>query len=248
MAVSGSNLYVGGSFMTAGGSSAVYVAKWNGIAWSPLGSGLDDPVWTVAVSGSDLYVGGDFTTAGGAPANYIAKWNGSTWSAVGAGAVGNVWAIVSNGSQVFHGGISGVSVLNSAVTSTFHPISATVNDNYDLTMAYVDTSDLLRTKTYSNNSWSAATTIQSFGFPSAAQLASVPGTSNLVGFWHRSGALEYKKFTNGSWDATPTELVPASLNSRFASCYPFAGGGLISCMVTSLSTAPFNISIWSMRP
>ena len=79
------DLYAGGYFTTAGGAAANYVAKWNGSAWSALGSGMNNYVYALAVSGSDLYAGGDFTTAGGSTANHIAKWNGSAWSALGQG-------------------------------------------------------------------------------------------------------------------------------------------------------------------
>jgi hypothetical protein len=76
-------LYVGGKFTTAGGVSASNIAKWNGTAWSALGSGItgsntgsNSQVTSMAVYNGELYVGGDFTTAGGVSANYIAKWNG----------------------------------------------------------------------------------------------------------------------------------------------------------------------------
>ena len=86
LAVSGSDLYAGGDFTTAGGSAANRIAKWNGSSWSALGSGMNRRcVNALAVSGSDLYAGGSFTTAGGSAANYIAKWNGSSWSALGSG-------------------------------------------------------------------------------------------------------------------------------------------------------------------
>src|SRR5439155_15264474 len=67
LAVSGSALYAGGYFATAGGRRVNGIAKWDGSGWSPLGSGMnDDPaVSALAVSGSDLYAGGQFTTAGG---------------------------------------------------------------------------------------------------------------------------------------------------------------------------------------
>ena len=39
LAVSGSTLYAGGYFTTAGGSVANYIAQWNGSSWSALGSG-----------------------------------------------------------------------------------------------------------------------------------------------------------------------------------------------------------------
>src|SRR5207244_2405835 len=60
LAVSGSDLYVGGTFTTAGGNSANSVAKWNGTNWSALGSGVTNVgsgtgfVGALAVSGCDL--------------------------------------------------------------------------------------------------------------------------------------------------------------------------------------------------
>ena len=92
LAVSGTNLYAGGSFTVAGGVAVANIAKWDGSAWSALGSGMGDtytPVsYALAVSGTNLYAGGCFTTAGGVSANNIAKWNGSAWSALGSGIVG----------------------------------------------------------------------------------------------------------------------------------------------------------------
>ncbi len=73
LAVSGSDLYMGGSFSMAGGSSANGVAKWDGSAWSALGSGVENVVRALAVSGDDLYVGGGFTTAGGKASAYVAR-------------------------------------------------------------------------------------------------------------------------------------------------------------------------------
>ncbi|MFA6232965.1 MAG: hypothetical protein WC824_02085 [Bacteroidota bacterium] len=105
IAVSGSDVYVGGMFSTAGGSSANRIAKWNGGSWSALGTGLNGNVFAIAVSGSDVYVGGGFTTAGGISANRIAKWDGIGWSALGSGLNGEVSAIAVSGSDVYVGGI-----------------------------------------------------------------------------------------------------------------------------------------------
>src|SRR5207247_3919443 len=73
VAVSGSDVYVGGYFTTAGGSAANNIAKWNGSSWTALGAGLNGSVWALAVSGSDLYAGGLFTTAGGKASAYVAR-------------------------------------------------------------------------------------------------------------------------------------------------------------------------------
>ena len=103
--MSGTNLYAGGYFTTAGGVPANNIAKWNGSAWSALGSGYERrSVRALAVSGTNLYAGGYFTTAGGVPANYIAKWNGSAWSALGSGMNGAVSALAVSGTDLYAGG------------------------------------------------------------------------------------------------------------------------------------------------
>ncbi len=96
----GPALYAGGDFTTAGGAAASRIAKWDGAAWSSLGSGISSTVYALAVfddgsgSSASLYAGGDFTTAGGAPAERIAKWDGAAWSALDGGMVnGSVLAL-----------------------------------------------------------------------------------------------------------------------------------------------------------
>jgi len=92
------NVYAGGWFTTAGGASANYIAKWDGNAWSPLGSGLNSSVNALAVDGNDdLYAGGTFSSAGGTYASYIAKWNGTSWSALGSGVNSSVRSLAVDG-------------------------------------------------------------------------------------------------------------------------------------------------------
>ncbi|MBX2931940.1 MAG: hypothetical protein KF781_08355 [Chitinophagaceae bacterium] len=86
IAISGTDVYVGGGFTQAGGDASIqYIAKWDGSSWSALGAGVNGTVYAIAVSGTDVYVGGSFTQAGGHAANRIALWNGSSWSALGSG-------------------------------------------------------------------------------------------------------------------------------------------------------------------
>src|SRR6185436_17006602 len=85
LAVSGSDLYAGGQFSTAGGSPANGIVKWNGSSWSAIGSGMNYGVFALAVSGSNVHAGGALTTAGGSAANYLAKWDGNGWSPLASG-------------------------------------------------------------------------------------------------------------------------------------------------------------------
>ena len=118
IAVSGSDVYVGGLFTQAGGVSVNRIACWNGSSWSALGSGVNNLVRVIAMSGSDVYAGGSFTQVGGVTVSRIACWNGSSWSALGSGVNGTVRAIAVSCSDVYVGGLftqaGGVTVNNIA--------------------------------------------------------------------------------------------------------------------------------------
>src|SRR6185436_5932460 len=101
LAVSGSDLYAGGEFTTAGGIGATNIAKWDGSSWSPLGLGMNGEVYALAVSGTNLYAGGTFTMAGGNPASRIARWNGSSWSPLGLGMNDWVLALAVSGTNLY---------------------------------------------------------------------------------------------------------------------------------------------------
>lgn len=56
-----------------------------GWSLSPLGAGVDGPVYSAIRYGCSLIVGGSFTHAGSVAAGHLAAWDGQTWSAFGAG-------------------------------------------------------------------------------------------------------------------------------------------------------------------
>lgn len=65
---------------------ANHVAKWNGTAWEPVGTGLEDDVLTVAFVNGGLYAGGRFArTQDGDAVNYVARWDGTGWRTLGDG-------------------------------------------------------------------------------------------------------------------------------------------------------------------
>jgi trimeric autotransporter adhesin len=87
MAAGHDRLYVGGTFTTAGGADANYIACWDPStqAWSPLGAGMNGDVVALAVLDGKVYAAGAFTTAGNINAYRVACWNPATetWSALG---------------------------------------------------------------------------------------------------------------------------------------------------------------------
>jgi CSLREA domain-containing protein len=126
IAVSGSDVYVGGHFTDVNNNGTVltaadYIAKWDGTNWSALGSNaagngsLNNIVNAIAVSGNNVYAGGLFTNVNNKgtvlnAADNIARWDGANWSSLGAAydgesaVVGSVLAIAVSGDTVYAGG------------------------------------------------------------------------------------------------------------------------------------------------
>jgi hypothetical protein len=75
LAWDGVDLYVGGEFATAGPVASHALAKWNGEAWSGVGSGADSSVACLLRTGTGLFAGGSFTTAGAVPSVRIAAYD-----------------------------------------------------------------------------------------------------------------------------------------------------------------------------
>ena len=74
-----------GQFQQAGGNPANSVARWNGVNWASLGTGvLGGQVHAVESFDNLLYIGGTFGFVGGQQALRIAAWDGvaQTWSTV----------------------------------------------------------------------------------------------------------------------------------------------------------------------
>jgi hypothetical protein len=108
LAVSGSDIYVGGLFQTVGDQTAYNIARWDGTQWHAVGKGVSYIVNAIAVSGTDIYVGGGFTEArdstGIKTVNNIARWDGTQWHALGSGVTSHVKTVVVSGTDIYVGG------------------------------------------------------------------------------------------------------------------------------------------------
>ncbi len=86
MKVLDKHLYVVGNFTKAGNISVESIAKWNGLTWDSLSSGLQGSKYgqyKLAVDSSyKLLVAGKLTSAGGVSCNGLASWDGKKWEAI----------------------------------------------------------------------------------------------------------------------------------------------------------------------
>jgi len=262
-------IYIGGYFTTAGGVSASRIAKWNGSAWSALGTGMDYAVWTLAFDSSgNLYAGGSFTTAGGVSANYIAKWNGSAWSALGSGVGATVRALaIDSSGNLYAGGdfttAGGVSVnfvarwngsawsaLGSGVNSSVYAITFDSSGNLyaggDFSTAGGVTVN--RIAKWNGSAWSALgsgadNTVRALAFDSSGNLYA-------GGVFTTAGGLSANyiaKWNGSAWsalgsgmDGTVYALAFDSSGNLYAGGYFTTAGGISASRI-----AKWNGSAWS---
>ncbi len=86
------DLLAGGKFQIAGGVRVNRIARFDGVRWHALGSGLNMEVYGVTVApNGEVYVCGDFSMAGGVPAARVARWDGANWFALGSGIPGAIF-------------------------------------------------------------------------------------------------------------------------------------------------------------
>ncbi len=226
LALDGSgNLYAGGDFAMIGGISANNIAKWNGSAWSALGTGVDQKVRALAYGGGTLYAGGDFATAGGVAASRVAQWNGSAWSALGSTAYrlsGTVQALALDGSN------------NLYIGGSFNLISGPPNTSYlvkwnGTTFAALGTgvSDVV-----------AALALDASGNLYAGGLFTTAGglTVNHIARW------------NGTWSALGTGVSPTGSVRSLAvqGSHVYAGGAFVMAGgVAAQRVAQWDGSTWA---
>ena len=115
LASDGTNVYVGTDALDiAGITGADHLARWNGAAWSAMGSSyFSTPTFinALAVDGSFVFAAGNFQDANGdALADAIVYWDGSAWHPLGSNGsgdgplAGNANALATVGARVFAGG------------------------------------------------------------------------------------------------------------------------------------------------
>lgn len=140
---SGDALYVGGSFLSAGGNAAQRVARWDGTNWAALGFGLNGVVNAMAVfnhptgAGEALFVGGSFVSAGIVPTRHVAVWDGLLWQPAGNGVEGAVKVLASFDTgveSVLFAGNAGVGAGNDGLARWGAPVPLVTSQPGDQTV------------------------------------------------------------------------------------------------------------------
>lgn len=103
--VDGSDVFVGGYYLTIAGQPGNYIGQWNGANWNTVGSGTNGSVVAIEKFNGSIVAGGDFSMAGGISAGNIAAWNGSSWESLGSGVNGTILALKVVGDRLFVGGV-----------------------------------------------------------------------------------------------------------------------------------------------
>lgn len=80
LTMDGAGLIAGGQFVTGPGNTATNVARWNGTAWEPLGTGLPGKVIKLSATEGGLYAGLEGTLE--LPTS-VWHWDGTSWSQLG---------------------------------------------------------------------------------------------------------------------------------------------------------------------
>ena len=111
----GTNVYVGGNFISAGNKLMNGITAWDGVNWNPIGTagrinGIYATVRALAGDGTNLYTGGSsFYWAGQTNVNLIGRFDGTNWYPLGTGI---------SGSSVISGPI-GTGILTIALTNNY---------------------------------------------------------------------------------------------------------------------------------
>src|SRR5690606_21938144 len=84
IAISGTDVYVGGYFTDAGGvADADTIARWDGSDWFAVGSGDSSTTTSIIIVAGTLFAQGNFTDVDGFSINGLAEFDGTNWNRIG---------------------------------------------------------------------------------------------------------------------------------------------------------------------
>jgi len=252
----GEKIYVGGSFTSAGGSSANrYLARWDAGTgqWSALGSGISGGftnafmtsirTWNTR-SGEQLVVGGFFDTAGGVPETAsLAMWNGQTWSALGTGWTGttrgSIWSMAEWNGRLYVGG----GAVNQPAMIAGLPWAGMASWDGSVWRSHVTTSagfspNVFSLAVFDDGSGEALYAVGRF-----SSLDGIPGTS-MIARWNGTA---WSSVGGGLTPTTSTGGLEASVvfNDGSGPALYVAGNAFFGTGVSTTNVAKWNGTAWA---
>ncbi|MFK7884411.1 MAG: GC-type dockerin domain-anchored protein [Phycisphaerales bacterium] len=155
----GESLYGIGSFSAVGVANTSSIARWDGLGWAAVGTGLQGGFSNVMASyNGDLIAAGYFDTAGSVPGSAkLARWDGSAWNSMDAQSESflnsiwdlQVWDDGSTGSQLYIAGnyldINGQPALDHIAKwdgTAYSPVGGTIGGAVPLIVLDLHVADL----------------------------------------------------------------------------------------------------------
>ncbi len=263
-------LIAGGEFAWAGSVGANNIAAWDGIAWMPLGMGLNGPVYALAtLPTGELIAGGGFAAAGATATAYVASWNGTVWSPMGSGMNNSVncltvapdGALYAGGFFTTAGGLTANRVANwngtswsalgAGLNNIVYALAAMPNGNVYAGGAFTTSGSSLRTRIarWDGVAWQAAGTMNAVVM---ALAATADGSIAATGNFTTAGAtrVNYAASSSGGGIWTPLGGLGLNMPGRVLSLREdgslMAGGFFTFAGATPANRiASLNGSTWS---
>lgn len=151
-AVYNGDLIVGGGFQFASFKNVNKIARWDGVDWHPMGTGLNGQFATELISSlivykGELYAAGRFNEINGLKnVHNIARWDGTTWKRVGTGLQGSfneVYSMAVYKNELYVGGgfsdAGGITAYNIAIWNGTTWSTVGLGTNEAVMKLYVDT-------------------------------------------------------------------------------------------------------------
>ncbi|MBA4148823.1 MAG: hypothetical protein H0X66_11975 [Verrucomicrobia bacterium] len=266
----GNDIYAGGSWRNLAGTNCNAIARFDGLTWTGLGSGLSHPyipaiVYDLIPRSNEVVVAGEFEMAGSVAVTNVARWNGTNWQTLGngLGKYGQVYALAQRGNELFAGGsFSGNSVQNIARLngSTWVSVGTSSPNGYVSAMAALG-NDLYVGGSFSSwpvsgsshlakwngSSWSSVGSAQLNG---SVEALTVVGTNLYVGgYFTMIGGGTFNRIAK--WNGTAWSTVGSGLNGAVDTILPVGNdlyvGGYFSTAggISANRIAKWNGTSWS---
>ena len=238
-------IYAGGSFTMSGTTAVMNVAYWDGTKWNAMGC-INGTVKDLIVFNNELYAVGDFDVCAAMSEVNLSKWDGTAWTSL-SGLDGHVNTVFNNGNELVLGGkfkymgndvniikwnaTNGFTQYANAIKNEVTDIESDSGHLYAVTIADVDTNELVMKLPASGNNWAALSQIN-FTYTEKLGLNTICriGSMFVVG-----GDIKYQP-----------QIQPSAASSNYAIIY--GGSQLGSYDGIMVDSAIYTISMFNGRP